>query len=169
MSLGAVLYHAGSLGASVIYPAYASFLAASHDPRQAATVWLTYWVLFGVVCQVELSLQTLIDWIPAFSLLKLGGALWLTLPQTRGAELIYSSHLAPVFDKLAESRKKREPPLKSELKATAKEASRAPKSAAPDHADEVLGKAADFLKMHSLEAYNTVQSARPGAHTQSKR
>lgn len=41
---------------------YASFLAASHDPRQASTVWLTYWVLFGVVCQVELSLQSLIDW-----------------------------------------------------------------------------------------------------------
>jgi hypothetical protein len=59
--------------------------------------------------------------------------------------------LAPVFDKLAESRKKREPPLKSELKATAKEASRAPKSAAPDHADEVLGKAADFLKVREMK------------------
>jgi hypothetical protein len=60
-----------------------------------------------------------------------------------------SWQVAPVFDKLAESRKKREPPLRSELKPTAMEASHAPKAAAPDHAEEVLSKATDFLKVRN--------------------
>lgn len=82
-----------------------------------------------------------------------GAALVVSVSTARRANLHteLSRQVAPVFDKLAESRKKREPPLKSESKPTAMEASRAPEVAAPDHADEVLSKAADFLKVGKMK------------------
>lgn len=165
--------HAEFAPAACVLCSYASFLAASHNPRQAATVWLTYWVLFALVCQAELMLEPLISWcalppvlptrqvlfavfarsslndgvrdrhrIPAFGMIKLAGVLWLTLPQTRGAALIYSLHVAPVFDKLAEN-KKRAPQQKG-----AGGKPHVPTQPPPfDHAEEVLNKAATFLKV----------------------
>jgi receptor expression-enhancing protein 1/2/3/4 len=54
-----------------------------------------YWVVLALTIFLESWLQWLLVWIPFYAWLRLGLHLWLVLPQTQGAKIIYQEHIHP--------------------------------------------------------------------------
>ncbi|KAI8337735.1 TB2/DP1, HVA22 family-domain-containing protein [Chlamydoabsidia padenii] len=80
---------------SWIYPAYASFKAIETPSTADDKQWLTYWTVIGFVQMVEYFSDILLFWFPFYYLFKTLLVLYLTLPQFRGAELLYARVLRP--------------------------------------------------------------------------
>ncbi len=59
------------------------------------TQWLTYWTVFGFLNLLEFFSDFLLYWIPFYYLFKAGLILYLVLPQTKGAEVVYTRFLRP--------------------------------------------------------------------------
>ncbi|KAI8144594.1 TB2/DP1, HVA22 family-domain-containing protein [Fennellomyces sp. T-0311] len=77
------------------YPAYASFKAIETPTPEDDKQWLTYWTVIGFVQIVEYFSDLLLFWIPFYFLIKTVFVLWLTLPQFRGAEVLYGRFIRP--------------------------------------------------------------------------
>jgi receptor expression-enhancing protein 5/6 len=73
-----------------IYPAYASFKAIESSDKNDDTQWLTYWTVFGFLHLIECFSDQILGWISFYYFLKSIFTLWLSLPQFRGAELLYN-------------------------------------------------------------------------------
>lgn len=80
-----------------MYPSYASYKALESKSQESAAQWLTYWVVFSLFTVVEYAADWLISWIPLYYLGKLAFILWLQMPQTQGATLIYRTHVLPLL------------------------------------------------------------------------
>ncbi|KKA28356.1 hypothetical protein TD95_000195 [Thielaviopsis punctulata] len=84
--------------AGFVVPTYYSldalFSASTEDDRQ----WLTYWVVFSSFTVMESFIQV-VYWFPFYFLFKFVFLLWLSLPITRGAELIFNSFMAPMLSR----------------------------------------------------------------------
>ncbi|KAI7848466.1 TB2/DP1, HVA22 family-domain-containing protein [Circinella umbellata] len=80
---------------SWVYPAYASFKAIETATTEDDKQWLTYWTVIGFVQIVEFFSDVLLYWFPFYYIFKTLFVLWLALPQTRGAEVLYSRFLRP--------------------------------------------------------------------------
>jgi len=80
------------------YPAYVSLrLAMASEVGQAErSQWFTYWVLYALVDSLEFIFDSI--GIPLFDLFKTALLVWLWLPQTRGASVVYKA-LVPVLSK----------------------------------------------------------------------
>jgi len=76
------------------YSLHALFTAGSADDTQ----WLTYWVVYAFLTVVESGINA-VYWFPFYYTFKFILVLWMTLPQTSGAQIIYRSLLEPVFAK----------------------------------------------------------------------
>jgi len=59
--------------------------------------WLTYWVIFSLFAALEGLLDRLLLWFPLAWALKLAFVLWLQLPQSQGARLLYRHHVKPLL------------------------------------------------------------------------
>merc|ERR1711998_329329 len=79
-----------------VYPSYASYKALGSNTPDASAQWLTYWVVFSLFTVVEYVADWLISWIPMYYLAKLAFILWLQMPQTKGATLIYRTYVLPL-------------------------------------------------------------------------
>ena len=99
-----------------VYPAYASYKALEARAPESAAQWLTYWVVFSLFTVIEGAADWLISWVPMYYLGKLAFILWLQMPQTQGANLIYKTYILPMLKRhelsidsaLEEGRKKAE-------------------------------------------------------------
>ncbi|CDS08012.1 hypothetical protein LRAMOSA01961 [Lichtheimia ramosa] len=80
---------------SWVYPAYASFKAIESPQTSDDKQWLTYWTVIGFVQLLEFFGDILFSFIPFYFVLKTAFILWLTLPQFRGAEVLYTRVLRP--------------------------------------------------------------------------
>ncbi|KAI8384960.1 TB2/DP1, HVA22 family-domain-containing protein [Radiomyces spectabilis] len=80
---------------SWVYPAYASFKAIESPGTADDKQWLTYWTVVGFVQILEYFSDILLYWFPFYYLFKTLFVLWLTLPQFRGAEVLYGRFLRP--------------------------------------------------------------------------
>ncbi|ORX50370.1 receptor accessory protein 5 [Piromyces finnis] len=76
-----------------IYPAYASFKAIESSDKNDDTQWLTYWTVFGFLHLVECFSDQILGWVSFYYFLKSIFTLWLSLPQFRGAEVIYNKYI----------------------------------------------------------------------------
>jgi len=76
-----------------IYPAYASFKAIESPDKTDDTQWLTYWTVFGFLHLVECFSDQILGWISFYYFIKAVFTLWLSLPQFRGAELMYNKFI----------------------------------------------------------------------------
>ncbi|EKM57323.1 uncharacterized protein PHACADRAFT_255023 [Phanerochaete carnosa HHB-10118-sp] len=56
-----------------------------------------YWSVLGCILAVEYVAEWLIFWIPFYFTLKTLFLLWLALPQTAGASILYSTRIQPFF------------------------------------------------------------------------
>ncbi|EFZ02774.1 TB2/DP1 domain protein [Metarhizium robertsii] len=81
--------------ASFLFPIFASYKALkTSDPAQL-TPWLMYWVVFSICLLVESWLSFILFWIPFYGYLRLLFFLYLILPQTQGARVLYEEHVHP--------------------------------------------------------------------------
>jgi len=74
------------------YSLHALFTASSADDTQ----WLTYWVVYAFLTVFE-SAVSAVYWFPFYYTFKFVAILWMALPQTNGAQVVFHSVLQPVF------------------------------------------------------------------------
>ncbi|KAJ6439752.1 pathogenicity protein [Purpureocillium lavendulum] len=84
--------------ASFLFPIFASYKALkTSDPAQL-TPWLMYWVVFSCCLLVESWFNFILFWIPFYGYLRLLFFLYLILPQTQGARVIYEEKIHPFLE-----------------------------------------------------------------------
>ncbi|KAF4840162.1 Receptor expression-enhancing protein 2 [Colletotrichum siamense] len=90
-----IFAHLLSSIASFLFPLFASYKALkTSDPAQL-TPWLMYWVVLACALLVESWTEWILVWIPFYAYIRLFFLLYLVLPQTQGARIIYQTHVHP--------------------------------------------------------------------------
>ncbi|KXH39646.1 HVA22 family TB2/DP1 protein [Colletotrichum simmondsii] len=90
-----IFAHLLSSIASFLFPLFASYKALkTSDPAQL-TPWLMYWVVLACALLVESWTEWILVWIPFYAYFRLLFLLYLVLPQTQGARIIYQTHVHP--------------------------------------------------------------------------
>ncbi|KAI1100344.1 TB2/DP1, HVA22 family-domain-containing protein [Jackrogersella minutella] len=84
--------------ASFLFPLFASYKALkTSDPTQL-TPWLMYWSVLSCALLVESWTEFILTWIPFYSYMRLFFLLYLVLPQTQGARVLYETYLHPYLE-----------------------------------------------------------------------
>ena len=78
-------------------PAYFSLKALESPQPQDDIQWLTYWVVFGMFTFLETFSSIVLYYVPWYYTIKTLAIVWLMLPQTQGAKLVYSKVIRPAF------------------------------------------------------------------------
>lgn len=76
---------------------YFSLVALETPQPQDDIQWLTYWVVFGFFNFIETFVSFVLYWFPFYYTFKTLAIVWLILPQTQGAKLVYHKLLRPAF------------------------------------------------------------------------
>ncbi|KAF2819158.1 hypothetical protein CC86DRAFT_335932 [Ophiobolus disseminans] len=84
--------------AGFIIPSYYSLNALFSASKVDDTQWLTYWVVYAFLTVFE-SAVSAVYWFPFYYTFKFVLILWMALPQTAGAQIIFRSFLQPVFSR----------------------------------------------------------------------
>ncbi|KAK7532737.1 TB2/DP1, HVA22 family-domain-containing protein [Phyllosticta citricarpa] len=79
-------------------PGYYSLEALFSNTKADDTQWLTYWVTFAFFTVFE-SMVSAVYWFPFYYTFKFVLILWMALPQTSGAQIIFRSFIQPVFSR----------------------------------------------------------------------
>jgi len=77
-------------------PAYYSLEALFSAGTADDTQWLTYWVVYAFLTVFESAVNA-VYWFPFYYTFKFILVLWMALPQTAGAQVIFHSFMKPVF------------------------------------------------------------------------
>lgn len=85
-----------------LYPLWESFHALRRKPAPGVrdeedSLWLTYWVTYSAFTLVESMGDLILQFIPAYHLVKILFLVWCMAPQTRGALWIYHTIIEPLF------------------------------------------------------------------------
>lgn len=81
--------------ASFLFPIFASYKALkTSDPAQL-TPWLMYWVVLSIGLLAESWVAFIVTWIPFYGYFRLLLILYLVLPQTQGARVLYEQYVHP--------------------------------------------------------------------------
>ncbi|KAJ8119056.1 hypothetical protein ONZ43_g3871 [Nemania bipapillata] len=84
--------------ASFLFPLFASYKALkTSDPAQL-TPWLMYWSVLSCALLAESWTEFILVWVPFYSWIRLGFLLWLVLPSTQGARVLYEGYLHPYLE-----------------------------------------------------------------------
>lgn len=94
-------------GVSFLYPAFVSIKAIETATKDDDTQWLTYWVVFALFNVFEFASDEIVGWFPIYWLVKCAVMLWLYLPMTRGAQMLYMRVIRPFMVKNGPSIDKR--------------------------------------------------------------
>ncbi|OJJ64875.1 hypothetical protein ASPSYDRAFT_138787 [Aspergillus sydowii CBS 593.65] len=81
--------------AGFILPTYYSLNALFTSGKSDDTQWLTYWVVYAFFTVIE-SAVSAPYWFPFYYIFKFVLVLWLALPQTNGAQVVFNSLLQPL-------------------------------------------------------------------------
>ncbi|KAM0277622.1 hypothetical protein ACHAQH_005650 [Verticillium albo-atrum] len=93
-----IFAHLLSSIASFLFPLFASYKALkTSDPAQL-TPWLMYWVVLACVLLAESWTEWFLCWIPFYAYIRLFFLLYLVLPQTQGARLLYETYVHPFLE-----------------------------------------------------------------------
>ncbi|EOD46439.1 Membrane biogenesis protein Yop1 [Neofusicoccum parvum] len=79
-------------------PGYYSLDALFSASKVDDTQWLTYWVVFAFFTVFE-SMVSAVYWFPFYYTFKFVLILWMALPQTSGAQVVFRSFIQPVFSR----------------------------------------------------------------------
>jgi len=85
-----------------IYPLYASYKALRSPSKDDDTEWLVYWIAYGFFTLIEDFCEKFLDesnWGPIYYALKIVFLLWLMLPQTKGANKVFTHLILPFLNK----------------------------------------------------------------------
>ncbi|CDW91515.1 UNKNOWN [Stylonychia lemnae] len=86
---------------TILYPGYNTLQALERKKNE--TDWLIYWTLFGIFSLLEELLCFVFNMIPLYCIVRLVFFVYLWLPKTQGALVIYEMVVSPLF---AENRAK---------------------------------------------------------------
>ncbi|GAB9472498.1 Membrane protein [Globisporangium polare] len=95
--MGATLTKPVCIAAGITYPAYASFKALESPSPDDDKQWLTYWVVYGLCTSMETVSARLISWLPGYYLTKMLVLIWMMLPKTKGAMIMYRTVFYPLL------------------------------------------------------------------------
>jgi len=84
--------------AGFIIPAYYSLEALFSASKVDDTQWLTYWVVYAFLTVFESAINA-VYWFPFYYTFKFVLVLWLSLPQTNGAQIVFRSFMQPIFSR----------------------------------------------------------------------
>lgn len=84
--------------AGFVIPGYYSLDALFSTSKTDDTQWLTYWVVFSFLTVFE-NVISAVYWFPFYYTFKFIFTLWLALPQTGGAQIVFRSFIQPVFSR----------------------------------------------------------------------
>ncbi|KAJ1059656.1 hypothetical protein R6Z07F_007003 [Ovis aries] len=80
------------------YPAYASIKAIESPSKEDDTVWLTYWVVYGLFGLAEFFSDLLLSWFPFYYAGKCAFLLFCMAPGPwNGAHMLYHRIIRPLF------------------------------------------------------------------------
>jgi len=82
--------------AGFVIPGYYSLEALFSVSKTDDTQWLTYWVVYAFLTVFESAVNA-VYWFPFYYTFKFILVLWLALPATGGAQIVFRSFLQPVF------------------------------------------------------------------------
>ncbi|KAK2751589.1 ER membrane protein DP1/Yop1 [Onygenales sp. PD_40] len=88
--------------AGFVIPGYYSLNALFTSQKQDDTQWLTYWVVYAFFSVIESAISAAY-WFPFYYLFKFVLILWMALPQTSGAQVVFNSFIQPVFSRYFQS------------------------------------------------------------------
>jgi len=78
-----------------VYPAYMTVKAIKSDNKDDDTLWLAYWLWYGLFALIESITNILFFWIPMYELLKMGFYVFLYAPNVQGALILYEKVIQP--------------------------------------------------------------------------
>ncbi|EXJ80456.1 protein yop1 [Capronia coronata CBS 617.96] len=84
--------------AGFIIPGYYSLDALFSANKVDDTQWLTYWVVYAFLTVLE-SVINAVYWFPFYYVFKFILILWMALPVTNGAQIVFNSFLHPIFSR----------------------------------------------------------------------
>ena len=109
--------------AGFVLPAYLSLVALKTPSATDDTQLLTYWIVFSFLSVIEFWSKAILYLIPFYWFLKTVFLIYIALPQTGGARMIYQKIVAPLTDRyILRDVSKTE---KDEIRASVNEASKA--------------------------------------------
>ncbi|KAJ5443249.1 hypothetical protein N7445_004362 [Penicillium cf. griseofulvum] len=82
--------------AGFLVPGYYSLQALFTSSTKDDTQWLTYWVVFAFLTVIESAISAAY-WFPFYYIFKFVLIMWMALPQTSGAQVVFHSFLQPVL------------------------------------------------------------------------
>ncbi|VDK78389.1 unnamed protein product [Onchocerca ochengi] len=82
------------------YPAYASVKAIRTEQKDDDTHWLIYWTVFAAFSLFDFFAELILNYFPVYWIIKALFMLYLYLPQTYGALVLYDRFLDPAITKL---------------------------------------------------------------------
>lgn len=82
-----------------VVPAYYSLVALKTTATKDDSDLLTYWVVFAFLSVIEFWSKAILYWIPFYWFIKTLFLVYLALPQTNGANLVYNTLIKPVSDR----------------------------------------------------------------------
>ncbi|KAJ5958442.1 uncharacterized protein N7479_005592 [Penicillium vulpinum] len=88
--------------AGFLVPGYYSLQALFTSSTKDDTQWLTYWVVFAFLTVVESAISAAY-WFPFYYIFKFCLIMWMALPQTGGAQIVFHSFLQPVLGRFFSS------------------------------------------------------------------
>jgi len=89
-----------------VYPAYMSIKAIKSVDKNDDTLWLAYWLWYGLFAVVESITDVLLFWVPMYELLKMGFYIFLYAPKVEGAMILYRKLIDPWLSQLEEFEQK---------------------------------------------------------------
>lgn len=83
----------------IVIPSISSMRALETKDPEDDKQWLTYWVVFGIFSFIDLFTASLLKFIPFYFILKILFLMWLFMPNTKGAYIIYVKVISKLFKK----------------------------------------------------------------------
>ncbi|OCK83319.1 hypothetical protein K432DRAFT_322587 [Lepidopterella palustris CBS 459.81] len=80
---------------TVLFPVFASYKALHTSDPALLSPWLMYFVTLSLLHLLESSFDFILGWIPFYAWLRLILHLYLVMPGSQGASLIYREHIDP--------------------------------------------------------------------------